>query len=714
MFGAITLEVSLKPFKKTDEEYIRRVAREIFVGWRPLLKNREEISVMLWASDGSEILDYDGDMSREFEWGYYLGTANNPQLAEDEDPAISLHERKQPYIENPPKMTYEVLRNIIRILKEEGRREYPDSKIRVGETFDIGPEFAVSEFKYKRHTEICSGTELDCKLKFVDSTSLLNADSRKYAAYPDGIPEGEPFATFFAKQTKCFFADMRFDYLWLSNGLGFSADPWSLTGKIFDGEKFYPEKLGATSKKVFDFWRLFRESCPDIPIETRGTNNSAGIDYSTDGVALYDIYNADFGIMPPPNSPWAAINGNYGLEIMGHMTRICELPGKDFLFRYYLHDPWWMNSPWYDRYDGYPTDVYLPMGVSRICEDGGVQSATRFNILSIDNSLGDMPDSCINESVPHILKAEKDSADEPSAFVWLYPLREYTTAKTEKELSEMHKCDVFMMNAINCGFPLNTVVSSDIFKKTDKELYSGRVIVAPVIRDEEVTDTLKALAEKGEHILLYGTEEVLSECGIFGKNVTRVSVDAQPTEMLKSLSRFGYCVVFKTRENVIKLPVWNAVRSNNGTFFSVYNPDTTTDTLMKFPLGAPVMLGGECEIVDGYAKYRFSRCEHRECRIFVEQKEGVISAYEQAPVSAKYRRRFRVDGLSDATVYYFPEKYCDKYMAASTEWEPDPTPVLDGGWTPIYDSVFGNGFKAEHKSGGISFLMPFEKYINED
>lgn len=713
MFKAITLEVSLKPFKKTDEEYIRKVARDIFVGWRPLLKNREEISIMLWASDGSEILDYDGNPDTAFEWACYLGTANNPLLAENESPAISLHERKQYYIDNPPVMTYGILRDIIRIIKEEGKREYPSAKIRVGETFDIGPEFAVSEFKYKRHTEICSGTELDCKLRFVDSTSLLHADDRAYASYPDGIAEGTPFATFFGKQTEKFFADMGFDYIWLSNGLGFSADPWSLTGKIFDGERFYPEKLDVTSKKVFDFWRLFREACPDIPIETRGTNNSAGIDYSTDGVALYDIYNADFGIMPPPNSPWAAINGNYGLEIMGHMSRICELPGRDFLFRYYLHDPWWMNSPFYDRYGGYASDIYLPMAVSRITDDGGVQSATRFNILSIDNSCGDFPDACINESVPHVLKAEKDSADEPSFLVWLYPLREYTTAKTEKALAEMHASDRFIMDAINNGFPLNTVVSAEIFKKNEEKLYDGRIIVSPVISDEAVTSKLSAIAEKGGKILLYGSKSALSECNIYGKNVARVSVDSNPSEMLKALSLFGYEISFRARENVIKLPVWNMVRSDNGSFFSVYNPDTTTDTVMKFPLGAPILLGGEVEIENGSAKYRFAKCEHRECRIFVKQESGVISAYEQAPVSGMYRRRFRIDGLSDATVYCFPEKYTEHCMAVSSEWEPDPTPILDREWTPYYDEVFGWGFKGEHKSGGISFLLPFEKYVTK-
>ena len=55
--------------------------------------------------------------------------------------------------------------------------------------------FAVSDFKYRRHLEITSGTRLD-GFGFIDSTALLNADDRRYAAYPDGIPDKTPFGTF--------------------------------------------------------------------------------------------------------------------------------------------------------------------------------------------------------------------------------------------------------------------------------------------------------------------------------------------------------------------------------------------------------------------------------------------------------------------------------------------------------------------------------------
>lgn len=365
MFKTVNLEMSLKPFKKTDDEYIRNVCRNLFEQWRPLLKNRETVTVMLWTADGSEILDYAGNQNDKFEWRCYIGTANRELIGKDDDPDCSLHSKKHYYMDNPPVMTYGILKKIIATLKEEGKKAFPNSIIRVGETFDIGPEFAKSDFKYNRHPEISSGTKLDA-FGFVDATALLNEDDRRYAAYPDGIPQDTPFGTFFGKQANIFLKDMGFDYLWLSNGLGFSSEPWDLTGKVFDGKSFYPEKLEKTRKNVFDFWRLFRKECPDFPLETRGTNNSVGIDYATDGVPLYDIYNAGFNITPPPNSPWAALNDNFGLELMGHMTRICELPGDEFMFRYYIHDPWWLNSPWYDRYNGSAHDIYLPMAVSRI------------------------------------------------------------------------------------------------------------------------------------------------------------------------------------------------------------------------------------------------------------------------------------------------------------------------------------------------------------
>ena len=703
MFTNITLEVSLKPFKQTDEKYIREVCNSIYEQWRPLLKNRESISLMLWSSDGSELLDYAGNLNDEFEWCKYVGTANKPLLGENEPKETSLHQRKQFYMQDPPRFTYATLKTIVYCLKTEGKKHFPTANIRIGATFDIGPEFAVSEFKYKRHPEICTGANIG-GFGFVDATAVLNGDKRRYAAYPDGIPEGTPFGTFLGKQAAVFLPAMGFDYLWLSNGLGFSSNPWDITGKLFDGERYYPNRLPVTKEKVFAFWKLFRAEC-DLPLETRGTNNSAGIDYATDGVPLYDIYKAGLNITPPPNSPWAAINDNFGLEIMGHMTRICELPqGKVVPFRYYLHDPWWVNSPWQDRYDGEPSDIYLPMSISRIKENGEVETAGSLNILSIDNSFGEMPDACAVEAIPHILKAEKHAADEPAPLVWVYPMREYTTTTDEKLLAEMNLGDRFICNAINQGLPLCCVVSSDLFLAQDFSVYKNSILITPVPEKPELLKRLLAYAEQGG-VIVYGSEERLSMLPET-QNIEKIVLSDSPQKVLAGLECFGYFIRHICKPTAKKPPTMAVSKSNNAWYFSAYNCDTTTDTYLKFPLGAPILSGRETEIENGFAHYRFSRCEHRECRVFVQQNDGVISMREAAPVNMRYRRRLRIGGLKDATVYIFPEKGCEQSTILS-EREPDETPCVDPRFVVLQDEKYGVYLKGENITG--NFYVNMEK-----
>lgn len=700
MFKNITLELSLKPFKKTDDKYISAVCRQIFRQWYPLLKNRGVISVMLWTADGSEILDYSGVQSDSFEWCRFVGTANR-ELAEEKDrPDTSIHEKKRLYISEPPVMTYGILKKIVSALKREGKLAFPDSEITVGETFDIGPEFAVSDFKYRRHKEICTGSVLD-RCGFVDSTALLHADSYCYAAYPNGIPEGTPFGLFLGRQAEIFLKDMGFDYLWLSNGLGFSADPWSMNGKIFDGEAFYPEKLENTVKSVFEFWNNFRSGCPDFPIAVRGTNNTVGIDYASDGVPLYAIYNGGFNISSPPNSPWAALNDDFGLELMGHMTRICGYPGNEFMFRFYIHDPWWINSPWYDRYNENPHDIYLPMSVSRINSAGETEGAGALNILSIDNSFGDMPDCCVNEPLPHILKAERNLPDEAAPFVLVYPMREYTTSQNEAVLKEMYYGDKYMCDAVNSGFPLNCVVSTDNFLETPAEVYSKSIIISPAPLEENVKIKLEKLEKSGIPVIYYSGESFKKQ---LPDNSLWLDIAKSPTEILNMIKSFGYELSFNKLSEKSKNPVLTASRSNNGFYISVYSPDTTTEALIRFPLGAPVFSGGETEIRNGCAVYHFARSEHRECRIFINQRAGVVGAKEVAPVSPAIHRIIKLSGLENASVYFFPERnYSDSAKAGKREY--DCTPEYDNRWKTAYDKKYGAFLYAENVSGEINLFM---------
>lgn len=508
MFQNITLEISLKPFKQTNNEYIRKVCRSVFEQWQPLLKNRQTISIMMWSADGSELLDYRGISDDTFEWCCYMGNANLP-LLEDLPPETSLHQRKQLYTENPPQMTYAILKKIVETFKAEGRSLFPGSNIQVGTTFDIGGEFAVSDFKYRRHQEICKGN--GCQgVGFIDAAGILDGDNYSYAAFPNGIPDQTPMGTFLGAQANSFMSDMGFDFIWLSNGFGFSFEPWRREGIVYDGKDFHIDKLQPTKEKLLEFWRLFRKECPDFQIATRGTNYSVGVDYASDGVPLNDIYRENPDILPPPNSPWAAINDDVGIEMIGQLTRNSTIPDRDYLFRFYLHDIWWMNSPWYDRYGCLPYDIYIPMALARVDENGKVQSPTHFNILSVDNSRGEMPDICANEVIPHLLKAEKDIPDEPSPIVLVYPFKEYTSTLDPDMLYEMYFGDLFLRDASNRGLPVATVVSAENFVKHDASLYQKSILLVPALtRDENLNQKLAQYSKNGGKIISYGSKNVL-------------------------------------------------------------------------------------------------------------------------------------------------------------------------------------------------------------
>ena len=185
-FNNITLEASLKPFKKNDKTYIREVAKEMFVQWHSLLRHADTVSVMLWTGDGSEILDYKGAPTQPLEWAKYMGNPNTTHAVNSGPKELSIHERAYLYLENPPNFTYGDLKFIVQTLKEEGKK-VTGKPILVGETFDPGPEFAKSDFKYKKHREILGGSAMGHNT-MVSCYSVLNADSEAYAGFPKGIP----------------------------------------------------------------------------------------------------------------------------------------------------------------------------------------------------------------------------------------------------------------------------------------------------------------------------------------------------------------------------------------------------------------------------------------------------------------------------------------------------------------------------------------------
>lgn len=525
-FRDVQLELSLKPFWDDSLATREVVCREVFLQWFPLCRFADTVSVMLWAGDGSEILEYAGDIDAEFEWGRYLGSANPIQAdpvpdtddtvhtavsgnIEGRDPEKrGVHQRSYLYRPEPARFTFRWLRDLIADLKRIGK-EITGKRILVGGTFDIGPEFAVSRFKYQWHREICGGGLLFGG-KFIRCDALLKSDERRYAGFSNGIPDGTSMGTFLGRQTRHFLRDLPLDFLWFSNGFGFGLEPWSLTGAIFDGAEFRAEAVEETTGRILRFWRDFREEAPGVPIRTRGTNLATGIDLGSDASPWREIYRDVPDIDAPPNSPWAALDGDVGLELAGWMSHIARLPNAGYRYRFYIHDPWWLNSPWLDRYQRHPFDIHIPLSVSRMRSDGSVEPPADIAFLSVDDTHGRMPANVPIEVIPHVLHAREFVPDAPAPLVWVYPWDAYhdLTQGPRRNPALPFFGDWFVRGLITHTVPVNTVADfagiASLIAKNDPAL-AGSVLLSPVLPDGfGVTEKLVSYAEAGGRVLLYG------------------------------------------------------------------------------------------------------------------------------------------------------------------------------------------------------------------
>jgi len=505
----LTLEVSLKPFYGLDDDATRAVCAEALAQWEAVIRHAEQVSIMFWASDGSEILEYTGDLDATMEWARFIGNGNahlHPDISTDPE-SRSLHARSYLYREDAAPITYRRLAGIGSAWRDA--LAAIGKPARIGLTFDPGGEFAPSDFKYNRHREICLADTMG-KASFACCYGILNADARGYAGFPDGIPQGTGMGTFLGRQFRVLARDTGLDFIWFSNGFGFGMETWMTAGPLFDGEKFSPERAPEIRDKILGFWRDFRRECPELGVETRGTNLGTGTDLASDATPLRELYEGGFDFVPPPNSPWAAINGDFGIELAGYMSRIAELPpGQEARFRFYLHDPWWLNSPWLDRYERQPHDIYLPLAVGRMDASGRTGGPQTLNLLTIDDSYGRMPDDVPNESTPHLLRGWRERPDAAGPIVWLYPFDELHDAMFGDDPSpeRLFHNDWCVREMLNDGLPVNTVISTRAFAALGgraKEVLGGRILLTPAPFREDGQKALLDWAEAGGDLLLYG------------------------------------------------------------------------------------------------------------------------------------------------------------------------------------------------------------------
>ena len=478
-FRDIQLELSLKPFYDNSPQTREAVVREVFEQWRALWRHAESISIMLLVAEGSEILEFDGDLKTEFEWARYHGAPNRhrwelPKKAVSNDPdhnaiglntaqydpeGLGIHSRAYLYRPEPSVFTYAWLRDLVADIKRIGAEVCGGRRILVGNFFDIGPEFAKSQFKFDWHREILGDGPV-FKEQFISCESVLHGDTRAYAAYPEGIPEGTRFGTFLGKQLSALYSEINFDFLWLSNGFGFSLEPWAMVGKVFDGKNYHPERAKGIQERILRFWTDLRAEFPkEYRLRTRGTNLATGIDLGSDASPLREIYAGDFGVDAPVNSPWAALDGDFGLELSGWMSHIARNPGETFRFRFYTHDCWWLNSPWLDRYAREPHDIFLPLSVSRLQADGSTEIPRDIAFLGVDDSSGQMPLAVPNEVAAYVLSAREHAPDAVGPILWAYPFDHYHDMAVHEGRPDLPlHADAFIGTVINEGVPLNTVI----------------------------------------------------------------------------------------------------------------------------------------------------------------------------------------------------------------------------------------------------------------
>lgn len=259
-----------------------------------------------------------------------------------------------------------------------------------------------------------------------------------------------------------------------------------------------------------------------------------------------------------------------------------------------------------------------------------------------------------------------------------------------------------MRDSVNDGFPIATVVSTDNFVKHSSSIYNKSVLLVPALTSNDAFDKkMCEYAENGGKTVTYGSYEAIKQISY---RTEKADIKNGSSELFNAMKKFGYSIKFSAYDGC-KLPSLTLHRSNNAMMFSVYNRDTTLETRLKFPLGAPILNGFTTKLENGYSSYHFVKCVHAECRVFVKQNDGIISVSENSPENAYYRRKILISGLKNADVALFGEEYC-KSNCIVTDVPYARTPIPADGWEVVSDKENGTYLLGHNISGTIRLCMP--------
>ena len=118
------------------------------------------------------------------------------------------------------------------------------------------------------------------------------------------------------------------------------------------------------------------------------------------------------------------------------------------------------------------------------------------------------------------------------------------------------------------------------------------------------------------------------------------------------------------------------------------------------PPGAPLLLGLETKLEKGNSTYIMPTAWNRECRVFVEQNDGIVSYKELHSGQLGISKRYEVSGLKNATIRFYPEDHVTAqsfhaYVNAEYPWKTGQVTFIAG------DKKLGKHFVVEKVTGNL-------------
>ena len=313
-----------------------------------------------------------------------------------------------------------------------------------------------------------------------------------------------------------------------------------------------------------------------------------------------------------------------------------------------------------------------------------------------------MPDQVPCEVIPYLQDARRTAPDQAGPLVWLYPFDEYhDLVYAGERLEEVFAGDYLIRGAINCGLPLNTVISTGNFLSAPEAVFQDRILVAPtaVTVNPQVTAKLEAFLASGGRVLFYGPAR--------GEAVERLLgvVPAEPLDGEFDVVGFGR--------------VKHLARYSGGALDREFAPGSPAETMFRYECGGqsrpavsrvakPEWNGGSIVWVRGSNSFSMEKNCHFSTafdrNVFERSEAMLVRALAQFGYAIEFDR-------ADATT---PEprltlRFCDNSLRLSgfgtdtTVVEhfrfPDGAPVFTGS-----DTLVRNGFAA----------YPAERAVNRE